>query len=247
MTHENRRIPPPTLWWLGPVVLLCAGCGWYPVIDAGLDQEVAERAAVQLTAINRSAAVISAYVWEQVEGPAVMILNADSKSANFVAPYVDEETTLAFQVTAFAALVSVELPVLGGELPLEVPNTDITRVTVMPNPAPLVDAGADMTVISGTPVQLAGDAFIDADIELATQWVQIDGPSVHLTNPRSLQTTFDAPLVASNSAVVLLFELTAEAEPGNMAGDTVSVVVAASEAAAAALPGPNPGGGAAGE
>ncbi len=85
-------------------------------------------------------------------------------------------------------------------------STDQVRIHIENvNQPPKVDAGNEQNVEPGAQVTLSGTA-IDKDGDIATViWEQVDGPSVTLSNPNNLQTTFTAPFTKQT----LQFRLTA--------------------------------------
>ncbi len=93
------------------------------------------------------------------------------------------------------------------------------------NNAPLADAGADQTVDEGATVTLDGSSSTDPDDGIAAyQWTQLSGPSVILTDPTAVQTTFIAPDVDPGETV-LTFQLTVTDSCGSQTADTCSVNV----------------------
>ena len=212
-------------------VALCAmlsGCGLQPALDAGVDQTVSEGETVILSAVNGSTADLTSFIWEQLAGPTVVIDNAGSSQAGFTAPLVEEQTDLVFQVTAFSSLGTFAIPLLGDSLDLatkiNIPTSDTLTVTVLPNPAPQADAGADIAATSGDAVTLQGAGTIAAeDVALTHEWTQLSGTVVSLSSADQPSASFVAPEVAELAELV--FQLTVEAEAGNTATDTVAVNV----------------------
>ena len=76
---------------------------------------------------------------------------------------------------------------------------------------PTSQAGPPQSVPSGATVTLSAAGSIDTNVppmQLIYTWVQIAGPTVNLSNPGSVQTTFVAPTLAAGAApVVLTFQL----------------------------------------
>jgi hypothetical protein len=93
------------------------------------------------------------------------------------------------------------------------------------NTPPTANAGPDKTVFSTTTVQLEGQNSTDAGGAIAlASWTQTSGPAVTLTNASSLQPTFVAPTVATDT--VLTFSMTVTDDEGLVsAPDTVNVTV----------------------
>ena len=229
-THASTTCPnstPSAILLSGLLFSATAGCGLQPILDAGIDQTVSEGEAVTLTATNISTATLSNFIWEQLEGPAVEITGAAASQASFIAPAVEEETTLVFRVTAFSSLGTLQLPVLGDSFDLStnlnLPTSDIITITVSPNPTPLADAGGDVTAVTGQTVTLQGGGLIDANVQLSYLWTQLSGTEVDLSGADNPSVSFTAPLVTGNTELV--FQLLVEAEEGNIATDSVVVTI----------------------
>jgi hypothetical protein len=161
----------------------------------------------------------------------VPISNPTTYTASFTAPAVEEETVLVFQVTTYSSLGSIQVPVMdvfAFGTDLTYPVIDTVRITVLPNPAPDVDAGLDQSVNPGDSVTLSGEASIDVDnVTLSYRWSQVSGVSVTMSNIETTSASFVAPQVEATTDLV--FELTAEAEEGNATTDSVSVTVVTAE------------------
>ncbi|MCS5595145.1 MAG: choice-of-anchor B family protein [Porticoccaceae bacterium] len=106
-------------------------------------------------------------------------------------------------------------------------SIEVSEDVVQPeeNEAPVVDAGADMTVNTSTTVNLQGSAT-DADSSVLTYaWEQLTGTTVSIGQSNEAAAQFTAP----GSADELSFRLTVTDDLGGVGTDTVaiSVVVAA--------------------
>jgi len=169
-----------------------------PIADAGADQTVNENGLVFLYAgrsFDANGDEVT-YEWTQLSGPPVNLLQANAVTASFVAPLVDVDTLLEFQLT-----------VSDGELS----STDIVVVEVLDvvdaaSLEPVAKAGPDQTVVEGTLVTLDGTASEGGGGTLSFEWTQVSGPSVVLSQRLSAMPTFVAPMVELN-AVQLVFEL----------------------------------------
>jgi hypothetical protein len=164
-------------------------------------------------------AFITAYFWEQTGGsPSVILKDANTSKASFIAPIVGPEgTSLTFQLT-----VDYSLPPAG----FIFYDTDTAIVNVLfVNDPPVADAGPDQNVEEETTVTLDGSNSSDPDDGIESyRWKQIAGPSVSLSNPEVVQPTFLAPNV-SEDGTSLTFELTVTDVGGLKATDTTTVNV----------------------
>ncbi|MBL9119504.1 MAG: hypothetical protein JNL80_06305 [Phycisphaerae bacterium] len=194
-----------------------------PVVDAGADQEVDEGDTVTLaaTASDPEGAGLS-YLWTQTSGPPVVLVNATSANATFIAPngVVNSDVTFALRVTDGA-------------------HTTMDTVTVSvnsQNDAPSVDAGDDVTVEEEDEVVLHAYGTDPERSGLTYTWTQVSGPSVHLSGEHSASLHFTAPNEVSNTTLV--FQVAAS-DGVNTTVDTVSVFVNADDDAPSADAGPN--------
>ena len=155
------------------------------------------------------------FQWEQTAGPDVQAFNDTGTVApTFVAPDVDEESTLEFTVT-----VTNE----DGDS-----ATATTTATVRPqsaNDAPIADAGDDKTAKPGNTVSLQSvDSEDPNGGTLSYHWEQTGGtPEVDLVGADSSGAAFNAPDV--DSETTLTFELTVDDGQGKTATDTVTVTI----------------------
>ncbi|RUO44135.1 peptidase [Aliidiomarina taiwanensis] len=70
-----------------------------PTVNAGEDMTVTSDDTVTLQGDASDDVAIASWLWEQTAGPSVTLANADTATATFVAPDVDENTNLEFQLT----------------------------------------------------------------------------------------------------------------------------------------------------
>lgn len=185
-----------------------------PVADAGLDQQVLEDAEVRLLGVATDAdGVIVRTTWTQVGGTLVSLSDASELQPTFTAPLSPVPSRLTF-----------ELEVEDDEGITDSDRVDVFVDPLVPlNQSPVVYAGADRDVGSGTAVGLLGTAVdVDGTIE-STTWTQVEGPEVALTDADTLSPQFVAPVVTC--ATVLVFELRATDDLGAEATDRVAVVV----------------------
>ena len=107
-----------------------------------------------------------------------------------------------------------------GSLSLASPSIAIISIKVSqgtdkPNEAPIVDAGADMTVNTGVTVSLQGSATDTDSTNLTYVWEQVSGTTVTLGQADTATAEFTAP----NAAAQLSFSLTVTDDMG----DTVQI------------------------
>ena len=175
-----------------------------PTADAGDDQNVSSGNIVRLDASNSSDldGGIGTYQWSQISGKPVILSNADSAHAEFVAPNVNPEgSSLKFSLTVADT----------GNLPAR--DACIVNV-VSQNTPPISDAGPDRTVTEGSSVTLDGTGSSDLDDGIVLYlWKQISGTPVTLSDSTAIQPTFTALRATEESAVLELL-LTVEDSNG---------------------------------
>ena len=115
-----------------------------------------------------------------------------------------------------------------GSLSLTSPSIAIISIKVSqgtgnPNEAPVVDAGADMTVNTGATVSLQGSATDADSTSLTYVWEQVSGTTVTLRQADTPTAEFTAP----NAAAELSFSLTVTDDMGGAGSDTVAVDIVA--------------------
>jgi hypothetical protein len=185
-----------------------------PIANAGVDQTVAQGALVNLNGNGSSdtGGSIQSYQWAQVGGVEVSLTSANTATPTFVAPMVDETTTLTFQLQVTDS---------GGK-----PAKDTVVITVTgANQSPVARAGADFSIAAGsTSVRLNGTGSSDPDGTISTYaWTQTGGPVVTLSNPATATPTFSGPSLPEIS--VLTFQLTVTDNGGAQNSDSVNVTV----------------------
>jgi hypothetical protein len=200
--------------------------------DAGPDQTVREGDTVILDGSNSSfPGFIIAYFWQQTGGsPSVTLTDANTATANFIAPIVRPEgTSLTFQLTVIYYYYGFIFS-----------DTDTAIVNVVfVNDAPTADAGPDQNVEEETTVTLDGSNSFDPDDGIESyRWKQVAGPSVTLSNPQAVKPAFLAPNV-SEDGTSLTFELTVADVGGLQATDTTTVNVMGENDAPTADAGPD--------
>jgi hypothetical protein len=188
--------------------------------DAGPDQAVRDGDTVILDGSNSSfPASITAYFWEQTGGsPSVILKDANTAKASFIAPIVGPEgTSLTFQLTVVYSFPPFYFI-------LSYTDTAIVNVLFVNDP-PTADAGPDQNVEEEITVTLDGSNSSDPDDGIESyRWKQVAGPSVALSDPTSDRPTFEAPNVGPDG-VSFTFELTVTDVGGLQSSDTVIVNV----------------------
>jgi uncharacterized membrane protein len=185
-------------------------------VDAGPDQDgIPEGVRVTLSgSASTSPPTPIDYEWQQVAGPPVPLNDPYAASTTFDAPYVPDNTTLTFELTARSGNDEIKCP------------TDTVDVKVKnSNTPPVADAGDDFAVGEGAMAQLDGTNSYDPDgdpIEYAWEQVDTGAPAVMLSDATAATPTFDAPIGAGEA---LLFRLRVSDAEGPSEPDDVLVTV----------------------
>lgn len=104
-------------------------------------------------------------------------------------------------------------------------NHGIMVSFVIDNSAPQADAGPDQSVDEDSAVTLSGENSTDPDGDaLSFSWLQLEGPSVRLSNSETAAPVFQAPFVGFDGAS-LVFQLTVRDAEGLESTDTCIVNV----------------------
>ena len=188
-----------------------------PTANAGSDQVVDEGAEVALNGAASSdpEGEVLTWIWTQQSGLPVTLDDPASVGPTFTAPeQLVEDATLVFALTVTDAR--------GASATATVTIT----VTAGPNDPPVVDAGADLTVVVGAAVTLDGAASDPEGEDLTWVWTQQSGPPVVLDDPAAARTTFTAPEQLTEDAA-LVFVLTVTDARGASGTATVTIVVLA--------------------
>ncbi|MCP3142014.1 myxosortase-dependent M36 family metallopeptidase [Pyxidicoccus sp. QH1ED-7-1] len=180
-----------------PFTKICADTGTCvnsaPVISAGPDVTVDERAQVSLTgtAYDVDGQALQ-YLWASVSNPAVTITGANTLNPTFTAPNVTADTNLVLRLSTTDGVVVV---------------TDTVTVRILNvNRAPTVNAGVNGVADERSSFTLSGSAS-DADSDTLTySWTQVSGTRVGINNPTSATATFSTPEVSA-AGETLTFQL----------------------------------------
>ena len=186
-----------------------------PVADAGPDQAVGESTQVVLNGSNSTDPDnnIESYFWTQTNGVSVDLSNAESMRPSFTSPDVGSDgTSLVFQLT------------VTDSQGLQSQDSCIVNVT-WENESPVADAGEEQEVSEGTVVTLDASGSYDSDDGIASyEWVQTAGTPVVISNPGTVQASFESPDVGPDGAS-LIFQLTVFDNGGLTSQDTCIVNV----------------------
>lgn len=184
-----------------------------PTVNAGADQAADERSTVTLTGVaNDDDGSIATYSWTQLTGNSVTLTDAQSASASFIAPSVDSDEVLTF-----------ELQVTDNEGATANDTVAIT-VVALPNQSPVADAGVDQNVDEERFVDLVSHSSdIDGHI-VSYLWTQVSGTTVSIFSEEGQVAGFTAPEV--NADEMLSFQLQVTDNNGATSTDTVAFTVA---------------------
>lgn len=185
-----------------------------PTVDAGAAQTASEGQAVTLIATaNDADGDIASFAWRELSDSGVAIAGASTATANFVAPDVDADTALQFEVR-----------VTDSDGGTASDTVTVTITNVPDNLLPTANAGADQTVDEQTEVTLDGSASTDEDGSLtAFAWEETSDSGVTLSGADTASPSFTAPVVTV--VQTLSFRLTVTDNEGATASDATVVTV----------------------
>ncbi|MGC9966413.1 MAG: hypothetical protein ABSE08_13505, partial [Syntrophobacteraceae bacterium] len=156
---------------------------------------------------------ITSYLWQQIDGPAVTLSDANSPQPTFAAP----------EVSSGAASLSFKLTVTNSD-GLKSRAKCLVNVTQAEAP-PTASAGASETVNAGKSVKLDGSSSaVQDDTGESLRWHQISGVPVTLSDPTSATPTFKAKK-AGKYGNPLTFVLTVKDKNGLRSSATQAVTV----------------------
>ena len=161
-------------------------------------------------------ATIISYFWEFLESnisvPDFTINLPNSATASFVAPDVDQDANLSFQVTVTDS---------GGRQ-----DQATVAVTVHNNTAPVAEAGDPQEVYEFQQFILDASASTDAENNIATYlWDQIALPAATEIAADGATITFAAPEVVGESPINIAFELKVTDELDAFDEDSITITV----------------------
>lgn len=173
----------------------------YPVtVDAraGSDQTVLEEQMVYLDGRGSTGPVGSlSFKWTQIDGPSVTLRDANTATANFAAPEVDEQgERLSFRLAVTDS---------DGSLSSDTIVINIKNEAVPNNFPPVIGAIAEARVEEGSQVVISASAFDSDGDTLKYSWLQKDGPAAKLSGTNTPSLSIVAPAVTSES--LMTFEI----------------------------------------
>lgn len=169
----------------------------------------------ELIGSSENKEAIVALTWTKIEGPDLVI---SSSGFNDGVIYFSVPSTNG--ASSYRITFKLKITNAAGDSAEDTITITVNRV----NQAPIANAGSDLAVEDNDVVSLSGGLSTDIDGSVSKyQWRQLSGQTVEIANPLSMDTSFVAPVVDTESA--LEFELTVEDNEGKTAKDNVTIVV----------------------
>lgn len=162
-----------------------------PLANAGPDDDATEGRIYTLdgTASSDPDDNPLTFFWTQLPGgPLLELDDATSATPRFLAPEVDQETPVTFELLVSDGLLT---------------DTDEVTLALIGQLPPTVQAPADDTVTEGATFVLAATAHDRNKDPLTYSWIQIAGPRGIFSNPNLLQPLFTPPEVDNQASVTL--------------------------------------------
>ena len=201
-----------------------------PTVDVGADFTALSGNQVTITggASDQDGQIVQ-YTWTRISGPSVTLNDTNTATVNFIAPAVNQSTQLRLRLTVVDNQGATA--------------SDDVFVTINPgaggNSAPVVNAGPDISAVSGDNVSITGIVSDDGEI-ITYIWTQLTGsPSLTLDTPTTPTVSFVAPNVGSVTAFTL--RLTAVDDVAAIGFDEVVVTVTPVTGSANSAPTANAG------
>jgi hypothetical protein len=134
----------------------------FPTVNAGQDFEVDEGQVVTLTgAANDSDGEVIGVKWTQLSGTNVELSDSSSMSTTFVAPTVEQNEELSFELS----VTDNDGNMSSDEISIQINNV---------NSLPIADAGPNQSINTGTTLQLDGTSSYDDDRDQLTYIWSLD-------------------------------------------------------------------------
>ena len=135
------------------------------------------------------------YSWTQTGGTRVTLRDSDTQNPSFIAPRVQTETTLTFELTVADYSRN---------------GTDTVNVTILPSANALsANAGENQSRRSGERIDLNGTAILPGGDDAKYEWKKLSGPeSIKIVNSNQADAYFTAPAVINEAEVVFRFKVT---------------------------------------
>ena len=173
-----------------------------PLTAQAINQTVLEQTTVYLDGSSSfdNDNNITDFLWEQISGDSVVLMNETASIAEFMAPDVadNDTTTLGFRLT------------VTNDDNLQ-DSIDVTITVNAENNDLIADAGSDQLVEEGDTVTLDGSGSTDPDDTITSySWKQVSGSTVVFTSTDTATGifTFTAPEVSTTEALVFRLEVT---------------------------------------
>lgn len=187
-----------------------------PIAIAGENGQVNE--GVQYTLMGSGTdndGTITEYNWRQIAGPSVTINDNTSSSASFLAPSVDEDVALSFELTVTDN---------DGATGKDLVEVNVVNV-IVENQMPIAVAGLDVDATIGTTVNLNASESSDVDGSITSYlWTQVENGSPLLTinDAQLANASIVVPPLSDNN--VFIFNLTVTDNEGAQSSDQISIL-----------------------
>ena len=181
-----------------------------PIANAGADQSAMVGDTVNLSGSGTDPdGTVVSYMWSQISGEPVTLVDPNSATTEFVAPNVATVITLRLKATDNH----------GGE------DTDDVVITINDtNLPPTADAGPDLVANAGDTVTITGSGSDPDPVDtLSYQWTQEAGPTVTLSGADTDTVTFTAPQLTVSAVITL--RLTVDDGNGGSGFDEVNITI----------------------